>query len=490
MRILGLIMTRLLRLIHNPYFAVAVIALVYTGVNIFVSIHLLHDSYQSCAFDLGIFTQTLKFTLAGQLLYNTPEGLCHLAQHFSPILLLMVPAYWLFPYVQTLLVCQALLFGISGIIVYKLCRVNNLSHRTGLFVEFLFFINPLLWGIAMFDFHASAFAVPAILMLLLGIQTNKRWLIISGLIIALTTKEDVIILVGIFGAWMFLYLLWRERKLSRLYIMVFISALAAYGVAIGVSAIASEGQFPRILTYGTVRYEYMQLPAGEAFQGALATLFSAGSLSLLFAYLTPLGYLPLVRLKWVLPALVVFLENAMSTCPAQHALHQSHAAAIPFLFMGLITGVVWIKDKPKILSIANKYRYFIYLFIFLITFTSLNYVSSTRINLAKFPGPAEAATNKVLAMIPDGATVTTMNNVFPHICDRTIAYLPWFKDPYTPIEQGDWGFPEQDTEYVVVDRVHDIGQGSLEYIIKKQMDKYELIAELDGVKLYWLRQTD
>ncbi|MBN1367160.1 MAG: DUF2079 domain-containing protein [Dehalococcoidales bacterium] len=483
-------MNRILKLIRAPYFAVVVIALVYIGITIYISIHLLHDSYNTHAFDLGIFAQSLKFTLAGQFLYNTPEGLCHLAYHFSPILLLLTPFYWLFPHVQTLLVCQAILFGISGVIVYKLCRVNNLSHRTGLLIEFLFFINPLLWGTAMFDFHASAFAVPAILTLLLGIQTNKRWLIITGLVVALTTKEDVIILMGIFGAGMLLYTLWRERKLSRLYLTIFIASLAAYGVAVGVSAIASEGNFPRILTYSTVRYEYMQLPAGETFQGALATLFNAGTLSLLFAYLTPLGYFPLFQLRWTFPALVVFLENALSTCPAQHALHQSHAAALPFLFMGLIGGLVWIKGQPKIQSVISKagHRTITYVFIFIIILTSLQYVSNSRVKYAKLPGPEEAATNQVLALIPDCATVTTMNKVFPHICDRTTAYLPWFKDPYTPIENGDWGFPTKDTEYVVVDRAHDGAQGTMEFIIKKQPDKYELIMELDGVKLYRLKQ--
>ena len=287
---------------------------------------------------------------------------------------------------------------------------------------------------------------------------------------------------------MILYLLWRERRLSRLYLTIFIAALAAYGIAIGVSAIASEGQFPRILTYSTVRYEYMQLPAGEAFQGALATLFSAGSLSLLFVYLTPLGYFPLFQLRWTFPALVVFLENALSTCPAQHALHQSHAAAIPFLFMGLIAALVWIKDQPTIQKVVVKSKYLVYLLIFAVLITSIQYISTTRVKYTELPGHEEAATNQVLAMIPDGATVTTMNSIFPHICDRATAYLPWFHDPYTPIEQGDWGFPEKDTEYVVVDRGHDGAQGTMEFMVKKQPDKYELVIELDGVHLYRLRQ--
>jgi uncharacterized membrane protein len=480
---------RIKNIIFSHTFQVVVLALIYVAVTIYVSIHLLHDSYQSSAFDLGIFAQTLKYSLQGDLLYATPLGLSQLALHFSPVLLLLIPVYWLFPHVQTLLVCQALLLGLSGILVYRLCRVNKLSHRIGLFVEFLFFINPLLWGVAMFDFHEVAFAIPAILALLLGIQTGKRWLIITGLIIALTTKEDVIMLIGLFAVGRMLYLLWRERKLSYLYLTVFIAALAAYGIAIGVSIIASEGQFPRILTYGTIRYEYIKLPPAEAFRGAMTALFGAGSLSLLYSYLASLGYLPLFSLTWSFPALILLLANALSTCPGQHTLNQSSATALPFLFMGLIAAIVWLKDKLVIQKIVIKPKYIIYLIIFAVIFTSIQFIfSNTRVEYAKLPRSAEAVTNQVLAMIPDGVTVTTTNNVFPHICDRTIAYLPWWDDKYAPIEHGNWGFPEKDTEYVIIDRVHDGGFGTLEFILKKQPEKYELIAKIDGVQLYRLKQ--
>jgi uncharacterized membrane protein len=209
--------------------------------------------------------------------------------------------------------------------------------------------------------------------------------------------------------------------------------------------------------------------------------------------LAALGFLPLLRLKWTFPALVVFLENALSTYSGQHTIQfQYHAAAIPFLFMGLITALPWIKDQPKIQSIISRLgrRTITYAFIFFMVITSLQYVSGTRLMYAKLPGQAEATTNRVLALIPDGASVTVTNNIFPHICDRTTAYLPWFYDKYTPIEQGNWGFPTKDTEYVVVDRVHDRAQGTMEFIIKKQPEKYELVTEVEGVKLYRLRQPE
>jgi uncharacterized membrane protein len=72
---------------------------------------LMYYSYNTYAFDLGAFTQTLKYTLQGQLLWHPSIGVSELAHHFSPILLVLVPIYWLFPYAQTLLVVQGIILG-------------------------------------------------------------------------------------------------------------------------------------------------------------------------------------------------------------------------------------------------------------------------------------------------------------------------------------------------------------------------------------------
>ena len=364
-----------------------ILALIYIAITLFISIHLLHDSYQSGALDLGTMAQSLKYTLQGKILYNTPCGMSQLAYHFSPVLLLLVPIYWLFPHVQTLLVVQAGLFGLAGCLVYTLCRVNKLEHRASLFVELLFFINPLLWGTALFDFHEVAFAIPALFLLFIGIQTKRKWMIIIGLIIALTSKEDVILTVAIWALGMTLYYLWKDKKINKIYPLILLLAVFAYALAIGVSAIASNGEFPRILTYSTVRFQYLKLPLGEAIKAGLQNLFSSGSLFLFLAYLAPLGFLPLVSYQWCFPGLVVLLENMMSTCPAQHSqLLQSQAPAIPFLFIGFITTVVWFKNNEQYKTLSNKLgKHFPLYFGVLLVVVSLSYLPKQDCHSQSYP---------------------------------------------------------------------------------------------------------
>ena len=202
------------KLIRKPTFQAVTMAAVFVTILLFVSIHLIYDSYRATALDLGLFAQSLKYTLLGNPLYNTIEGLPHLAHHFSPILFLLVPIYWIAPYTETLLVVQGAALGLSGYLVYVLARHYKLSHRTSLFVEGLFFINPLVWGVALFDFHPVALAIPTLLIMFIGL-IQKRWVLFTvGLVLSLMTKEDVVIALGVFGLVMFIAHYLKNRKVD------------------------------------------------------------------------------------------------------------------------------------------------------------------------------------------------------------------------------------------------------------------------------------
>jgi len=55
-----------LQRMKTPVLWAVVIALLYLAVTLFITINLLHDSYNTNAFDLGIFTQDLKIPCTGR----------------------------------------------------------------------------------------------------------------------------------------------------------------------------------------------------------------------------------------------------------------------------------------------------------------------------------------------------------------------------------------------------------------------------------------
>jgi uncharacterized membrane protein len=485
--------SRIRKLTRTPYLSAILIAIVYTALTIYITL-LMHDSYHTYAFDLGAFTQTLKYTLQGKLLWHPSIGLSELSHHFSPALLFLVPLYWLFPYAQMLLVVQGITLGCSGYLVYLLAREHNYSQRTSLIIEILFFVNPLVWGVALFDFHPVVFAIPAILAMFMGMK-RKKWLLFGvGLFFALISREDAIVAIGVFGVVQLIYTYFKTKRIDRISIVLIASATVAAGLALAVSAAASTGQPPVILSYFTNRYTYVEQSLWQAILSALGTVFSSGSFFLICAYLVPLGLLPLLSLQWSAPALVIMLTGMLSDRAQQHEeLNQYPAVAIPFLFLAFIIALPRLKEDPLV-QCSLKYtagRIKGYS-IALLVVASLIIITMGRIQLVQLPSEHDKVIDQVLAAIPDGATVTASNDIFPHICSRTDTYLPEFLDTGTGIIDGDWGYPDRDTEYVVVDSMHmQLSTGGYwEIAIMRQIaEKYDLILNIDGTRLYRLRET-
>jgi len=474
----------------TPVLWAVVIALLYLAVTLFITINLLHDSYNTNAFDLGIFTQDLKNTLHGQILYST-AGQYQLAHHFSPVLFLMVPLYWLFPHPQMLLVVQGVLLAFGGYLIYILAREYNYSHRAGLILEGLYFINPLVWGVALFDFHEVAFAIPALLVMFFGLK-KKNWLFFSlGLVFALVTKEDVVIVLGVFGFVLMIADWWQRKKVSKIAVIIFCSAVLTYGIGIIVSHLFSNGESTRILSYFTNRYTYIGQPLSVAFPMAIHTIFSRDSLFLIGAYLAPLFFLPLFSPKWVIPAVVILLSGIFSTDYGQHGeLMQYAAAAVPFLFLAFMEVLPKVLGNLQIQTIISKSknRLLVYSLVFMV-FISIGIILNGRIQLASFPNGNDATFNQVVALIPDGVTVTASNVIFPHLCTRTETYLDANEGnaiaPETGIISGDWGFPDKDTDYVVICYKNNAWYEA-EMISIKKTKKYKLIRDFDGIALYQL----
>ena len=111
--------------------------------------------------DLGIFTEAVHryADFQAPTVDIKAPGFDLLGDHFHPILVLLVPAFWIFPSPATLLVAQALLTAISVVPVYRAAR--QLLGQTE--ARLLCAAYGSSWGLAAmnaYDFHEVCFAVP------------------------------------------------------------------------------------------------------------------------------------------------------------------------------------------------------------------------------------------------------------------------------------------------------------------------------------------
>jgi uncharacterized membrane protein len=167
--------------------------------------------FQTSTYDLVIFDQAersySRFGLPVAIVKGVHNGFgvgfSILGDHFSPILALLAPLYWIHSGPVTLLVAQALLFASAVPPLFVFTR-RELGVRPAYLVAAGYALS---WPVAeavSFDFHEAAFA-PVLTALLFERYsayrrgTGRWWQVALAGAALLTVKEDVGLLVSAFG---------------------------------------------------------------------------------------------------------------------------------------------------------------------------------------------------------------------------------------------------------------------------------------------------
>ena len=215
-----------------------------------------HWRFDSSAYDLGIFHQGLWHLSRFEVPGSTVRGISNLlGDHFSPILVLLAPLYWLHDGAETLIVAQAVLLAASIVPVWIYAH-RRLTRWPALGVAAAY---ALFWGIqrtAAFDFHEMAFA-PLIVALMILALDDRRWGLFWSMAAALAlTKEDLIPLIGGFG----LLLLWRRQV--RPGIAAIAASVTAFIAIVGyaIPGMNDIGVFPYESAYGDAVRNPWQIP--------------------------------------------------------------------------------------------------------------------------------------------------------------------------------------------------------------------------------------
>lgn len=200
--------------------------------------------YRQFGGDLGIFDQAARSYAHFQpphaplLRATSPSdpGALQIQDHFTPILVLLAPLYWIHDGAANLLVAQGVLFALALPPLWLLAR-RQLGVAAAYLVVLAYAVAWPLQESADFDFHESAFAVP--LMMWMFERANAgRWrqsLIPAALL--LLVKEDMDLVVAAFGVVMVVR---GRRRLGAAVIAGSLAVLAVINVVV-MSVPGSQG---------------------------------------------------------------------------------------------------------------------------------------------------------------------------------------------------------------------------------------------------------
>jgi uncharacterized membrane protein len=153
-------------------------------------------------FDLAIFDQVVWHYSNLDAPASSIKGIPNiLGDHFSPIIALLAPLYWVWSDPTALLLVQGLLIAASIVPVFLFAR-RRLDRWAALAIALCY---SIFWGIqtgATFEFHEVAFAPLAIGLAILWAD-EERWLGFAAcMAVLLVTKEDLSLLVLFFGIYL------------------------------------------------------------------------------------------------------------------------------------------------------------------------------------------------------------------------------------------------------------------------------------------------
>jgi uncharacterized membrane protein len=308
-------------------------------------------SYQTYAYDLGIFNQAMWNTLHGRFMECTIIGHNYFGDHFTPVLLFLLPFYALFQSAATLLVLQTVLLAIGAVPVYWLAR-DKLGKEAGVIFAAVYLLFPSLQTLNIFEFHPIALVTTPLLFAFYYLDKGNYKAGLIFCVLAMLCQEEVCLIVLALG----IYLAITKRKWALS------AGMIGAGVAWFILTFLIIIPHIRGGPYGYYdRYGYL----GHSFIGIITTalthpglvldhVFIKDKLRYLAGILGPVGFISLFSLSIII-ALPPLAQNTISDYSYQYSLFfQYNATIIPFVMVAAILGTARLASSERMQRLWRK----------------------------------------------------------------------------------------------------------------------------------------
>ena len=404
--------------------------------------------FLSSTFDLVIFDQGVRgyahFSAPVSIARGVADGgTAHfvlLSDHWSPILAVLAPLYWLHSGPATLLVAQGVLFALA-IPPLWVFTARELGPRAAYCVAAAYALSLPIMAAVTFDFHEVAFVPVLTAVMAERFQAGRRWPGIAAAAALLLVKEDMGLLVAGFGV----YLLLTRRRWTGLGFVV---------AGVAATWLASHVLIPAFGGSATFYWAYGQFgPAVGPAAGdivthplhALHVLVTPGvKVRTMVGLLVPLGFLALAS-PLVLAAVPLLAERMLASgYPLWwQAKFQYDAFIVMILFLAAVDGAARLQRRwrragphrlarhlPDLAVRGHRVRDWPPATVWAagVLIAALAYLPFSPFGQLLHPryymvNPRMAAADRAVAHVPSGVEVEAANNIGPHLSGRDTVLL-------------------------------------------------------------------
>lgn len=318
------------------------------------ALHLRHSQYETYAFDLGLLGQVTWNNLHGRWFETTVLAFNYLADHLSPVLVLVSPLFLVWPDVEALFVPQALAAACAGVGVYLATRRQTGDSTAALLVQMAYHAAPATGWVVTDEFHPISLAMPAITFATALLWAGRVRLAAAVAALALLASEEASVWVAPFG--ILLMAEGRRRAIvwGPLVVLLAVAWLAVYLLAIVPAVrppeLAEVNPHPDIGVFAQCGNNLRAVAACLLdLQGNLRRATTTGDLAALANLLAPTGGLGLLGPSFLVAAprwLVLLLGDDPPN-------YQAHYVALlaPAAYLAAAEAIGWMR---RVFSISPR----------------------------------------------------------------------------------------------------------------------------------------
>jgi uncharacterized membrane protein len=440
-----------------------------------------HYSFDTHSHDLGLFDQSAWHYSRWEAPYSSIKGYNMLGDHFTFIVALTGPFYWLWDGPETLLVLQVLAV-LSGVFpAYWLARQRlkpGLRFYPPYFYALFFGVQTALD----FDFHPDSFSVAALMWALWAFEARRpgRYLVFLGL--ALLGKETIPVYLSFWA----LYVLTTGRQ-RLLHVAILVGGLALFFLELNLILPFFAGRPYYYTDYGDLGQSM-----GEVVISSLRhpdRLFNAlfgneTKLATWAVFFISCGGAILVRPALLLLLIPNVIERFLNPSPTRWSLYFHYSLILaPFFTYAVVLALAQYQQRGgrwgKFYLPPQALAGWLALVLLLNTFVYGNFIWHGFDN-AYYLTQDRSAVSEALALIPPQASVLASSRLVPHLTHRqTIDELLSPEPPH----------PELAADYVIISLAiernpQDRAKLEAEANRFRQRPDYQLIFERDQTLVF------
>lgn len=301
-----------------------------------------YGAFQFGLWDFGIYDSFLHNTAFGKGFLRDFRG--GLYDHFSPLMLILVPFYWICDTPMHLVWFQSLAMAAGIPVMYMLARKYLRSPEMALVLAMLYALNPYYSRLALYDFHSECM-FPAMFLggVLLWARGRRFWAMGLWMSCYLIKEDFAVPLAGL-GLY---FLFARNTRKYGVILLLWSVLMTLFVLKIYFPLLSEKGYWH----YG--RYELLAPTLAGTWENLLAVcrrVFCERSGTVLLTLLLPFALLPVLHWRMFLLVLVPTLGIQLASSADHQNLLISHysSALIGVVPLAALWGMrVWQKQMRR-----------------------------------------------------------------------------------------------------------------------------------------------